>query len=108
MLVRETTVDQLAAARADGAPIVDVREPHEYVAGHVPGARLIPLGEVSARWREVPQGGPVYVICASGNRSRRAAETLTRLGHDARSVSGGTRAWKEAGHPVVTGPPHQS
>lgn len=104
----EATVDQLAAARADGAPVVDVREPHEYVTGHVPGARLIPLGEIATRLQEIPQGRPVYVICASGNRSRRVTDALTQHGYDARSVQGGTQAWIGAGHPVVTGPLSES
>lgn len=99
----EVTVDQLAAARADGSLVVDVREPAEYVTGHVPGALLLPVGEVEARRRELPQSRPVYVICATGNRSRRVTEALRDQGYDARSVRGGTSAWVQGGHPVVTG-----
>ena len=102
--VAEVTVDTLAAARADGSLVVDVREPHEYVTGHVPGALLMPLGEVQGRRRELPPGRRVYVICASGNRSRRATDTLRLHGYDAWSVQGGTSAWVREGHPVVTGP----
>jgi rhodanese-related sulfurtransferase len=46
---------------------------------------------------------PVYVICASGNRSLAAADYLIRTGIDARSVAGGTAAWQRAGLPVVRG-----
>ena len=100
----EVTVDTLAAARADGSLVVDVREPHEYVTGHVPGALLIPLGEVQGRRHELPSDHRVYVICASGNRRRHATDTLRRGGVDAWSVQGGTSAWVSSGHPVVTGP----
>lgn len=104
----EVTVGQLAAARADGSFVVDVREPHEYMAGHVPGALLMPVGEVDARRRELPHGDPVYVICASGNRSRRVTDALVAQGYEAYSVQGGTSAWVGAGHPVVTGPHRES
>lgn len=100
----EVTVDTLAAARADGSFVVDVREPHEYVTGHVPGALLMPVGQVPARRHELPQDRRVYVICASGNRSRRVTETLRVQGYDAWSVQGGTSAWVRDGRPVVTGP----
>ena len=98
------SIDEFAAARADGSPVVDVREPHEYVDGHVPGARLVPMGELPARAGELDRSRPIYVICASGNRSRAMADLLVRLGFDARSVDGGTSAWKSSGRPVVVGP----
>lgn len=97
-------VEALAAARADGAVVLDVREPHEYVAGHVPGARLVPEGTVSARLADLPRSERVFVICQSGNRSARVADLLERHGVRAHSVVGGTSAWQAAGHPVVTGP----
>ena len=93
-----------AAAHADGAAVVDVREAVEYVAGHVPGARLIPLGQVHARLHEVPTGEPVYVICATGNRSKAAASWLRAAGIEAFSVIGGTDRWAADGRPVVRGP----
>lgn len=97
-------VDRCAAARAAGSLVVDVREPDEYVAGHVPGAMLVPLGQVAARASDLRRGGPVLVICASGNRSLTAAGTLRRLGIEAYSVDGGTKAWIDSGRPTVTGP----
>ncbi|RPF26720.1 MULTISPECIES: rhodanese-like domain-containing protein [Georgenia] len=98
------TIDQLAAARATGAYVLDVREPSEYVEGHVPGAELLPMGQVPVRHTDLPKGEPVYVICRSGNRSRTVMDYLVRAGHDAYSVDGGTMAWISQGHPVVTGP----
>lgn len=101
--VAEIDVLALAAAKADGALVVDVREPDEYVSGHVPGARLIPLGVLPVRAAEIPRDERVYVVCASGGRSYQAAQWLSSAGYDAVSVAGGTTAWRSAGHPVVTG-----
>ncbi len=97
-------VGALAAARADGALVIDVREPHEYVAGHVPGSRLVPAADVPRRLGELPRREPVYVVCQTGGRSAGVCELLGRHGIDARSVVGGTSAWTAAGHPVVAGP----
>ena len=100
----EVDVDTLAAASAGGAVVIDVREPEEYVAGHVAGAHLLPLGEVVGRLDEVPTAEPVYVICQSGVRSLKAARFLRASGYDATSVAGGTKAWIDSGRPVVRGP----
>jgi rhodanese-related sulfurtransferase len=100
----EVDVEELAAARAEGAPVIDVRQPEEYEAAHVPGAKLIPLADVVARVGEVPTDRPVYVICQSGGRSLRAAEYYRSRGVDAYSVAGGTKAWVEAGKPATRGP----
>jgi rhodanese-related sulfurtransferase len=101
--VSEIDVEALAKLHADGATVIDVRNPDEYEAGHVPGARLIPLPEVAERVDEVPEGEPVYVICAMGGRSRRACEFLLGQGRDVTNVAGGTNGWIEAGRPVTTG-----
>ncbi len=104
MDVPEVEITTFAERSASGAPVIDVREPDEYIAGHVPGAVLIPLGEVPERAAEVPADRTVYLICAKGGRSMRAAEHLAGLGRDVVNVAGGTTAWIEAGHPTVTGP----
>ena len=102
-VVPEIDVDQLDAGRRGGVPLIDVRQPDEYDAAHVPGARLIPLGEVAARVGEVPTDGPVYVICQTGARSARATDFLRRQGIDAKNVAGGTKAWIESGRTVARG-----
>ena len=102
-MVTEVDLGAFAAAHADGAFVIDVREPQEYVAGHVPGARHMPLARVPHRTGELPGGEPVYVICASGNRSLTAAQFLAGRGIDARSVMGGTGGWQARGLPVVRG-----
>lgn len=101
---RNADVAELAAARADGATVLDVREPFEYERGHVPGARLVPMDQLGSLLNEPVPTETVYVICESGNRSERAAAWLSAAGWDARSVSGGTQAWRSAGFPVVSGP----
>ena len=101
--VPEVDIDELVRRRAAGAFVLDVRNPDEYEAGHVPGAVLLPLSELGERWREVPEGD-VLVICKTGARSARAAEALNQAGRTTVNVAGGTMAWIEAGHEVVTGP----
>ncbi|HEX2192725.1 MAG TPA: rhodanese-like domain-containing protein [Acidimicrobiales bacterium] len=103
-VVPEVDVDQLDAARAEGAPVIDVRQPDEYDTAHVPGARLLPLNEVPARMGEVPADGTVYVICQTGSRSARATDFLRRQGIDAQNVAGGTKAWVESGRAIARGP----
>ena len=76
----ETTVDQLAAALDQGAPVIDVREPAEFREGHVPGATNIPMGQLTARLGEIDPNRPVHVVCASGNRSSAMADVLTANG----------------------------
>jgi rhodanese-related sulfurtransferase len=104
MDVPEIDVATLADLTGAGVPVIDVRNPDEYIEGHVPGAVLIPLPELTERVDEVPDDGkPVYVICAVGGRSARASEFLRAQGIDAINIAGGTSSWIEAGQPVVTG-----
>lgn len=102
-MVPEIDVDRLAQAVDGGAAVVDVREPGEYAAGHVPGAVLIPMGQLPGRTAELDRGTPVYVVCASGNRSSAMTSFLQRAGFDAYSVAGGTQGWARSGRPVVSG-----
>ncbi len=99
----EVSIEQLKQARQDGAMVVDVRNDDEYAAGHVSGAASLPLPEVEARMQELPKDRTIYFICQGGGRSGKAADLLSEAGFDARSVSGGTSAWVEAGGEVTTG-----
>src|ERR1700736_5930222 len=99
----EVDLETFAGAQAMGAAVLDVRNPDEYEAGHVPGAKLLPLGELAARQDEIPDGDPIYVICAVGGRSLTATKALVGAGYHAVSVAGGTKGWIEQGRPIVTG-----
>lgn len=101
---RDVTVHDLRAAQGRGAVILDVRTLAEYTAGHVPGARLLPLADLAGRLEEVPARQTIYVICRSGARSAQASALLARAGKkDVRNVTGGMNAWQAAGYPVKGG-----
>jgi len=87
-----------SCSNGDCPVVVDVREPWEYRQGHVPGAVLIPLGQLSSRLNELDPERPVAVICASGSRSQSAAALLGQKGFKTvYNVSGGTGAWMYSG-----------
>lgn len=98
--MREITIDEAANAIAGRATVVDVREPVEYREGHIPGAVNIPMSHLSSRSSELDPQRPVYVVCASGNRSSAMTEALTAAGFDAINIAGGTSAWIRSGRPV--------
>lgn len=97
------SIDTKSLAELDDATVIDVRETYEYVGGHAPAARSIPLSELVARVTELPRDEPVYVICESGGRSAQATEWLVAQGVDAVNVLGGTAAWRSSGLPVAVG-----
>lgn len=99
----EVDLATFSEAHASGATVLDVRNPDEYDQAHVPGAVLIPLGELAARQDEIPDADPLFVICAVGGRSLAAARALVEAGYRAVSVAGGTNGWIEQGGPVITG-----
>jgi rhodanese-related sulfurtransferase len=83
--------------------VLDVREPGEYNAGHIAGAKHIPVGALKSRLAEVDKwkDKPVLVHCASGNRSHGAASTLKAAGFkQVFNLQGGMNAWQQAGMPV--------
>jgi len=98
--MREIVIDEAAAALDRGAAVIDVREPAEYRTGHLPGAVSIPMGQLTSRLGEIDRNRPVYVVCASGNRSSAMVDVLTAAGYDATNVAGGTAAWIRAGRPI--------
>jgi rhodanese-related sulfurtransferase len=82
------------------AALLDVREPQEWVAGHAPQARHLPLGALTPS--AVPPGRTVIAVCRSGNRSGKAADALAAAGVHVHNLAGGMKAWSQAGLPVVT------
>lgn len=103
MTIGEVNVDELDAALAAGARLIDVRERLEYIAGHVAGAVLVPLSVLPDHVESVRSDEPTYVICKVGGRSLRAAEILAEHGIQVTNVAGGTLAWMASGRPVVAG-----
>jgi rhodanese-related sulfurtransferase len=98
--------DKVGAAQAAemvdaGAILLDVREPHEWQAGHAPKARHIPLAQVDRRAKELPAGRPIITVCRSGARSARAAALLARDGRQVSNLAGGMHSWARADLPVV-------
>lgn len=96
----EATIEAAAAALERGDALIDVREPTEYRDGHIPGAVNIPMSQLTARLDEIDRDRPVYVVCASGNRSSAMTDVLVAAGYDAVNVEGGTSAWIRSGHPI--------
>lgn len=90
-----TEADELQEPEA--ATIVDVRNPDEYAAGHVPGAVNIPVDALEARTREIPQDRPVVTYCnmyhPGSSRSERAADLLQAKGFQTSALNGGYPAW---------------
>lgn len=103
MSVQEITVDELAPLLEQGARLVDVREPNEYEEARVPGGVHVPLASVPDQIDVFRSDGPVYVICRSGARSRRACEFLLQHGLDVVNVQGGTLAWIASGRDIAAG-----
>ena len=80
---------------------IDVREPWEFAAGHMPGVENIPLGQIPFAVQRLARFSRVYLSCQSGRRSERAANTLCYMGlKDAVNVSGGYKAWLDQGFPI--------
>lgn len=98
----ESVTPQKAKDMQDaGAVLIDVRESHEYKAGHAPGAKLISLGVLERRLKEIPLEREVLVICQSGARSEQAAKLLSSNGYKVTNVSGGMVNWQRAGMRVI-------
>ncbi len=84
------------------AALLDVRENDEWEAGHAPGARHLPMSELTARLDELPDDDPLYVVCRSGGRSARVVAYLAGQGYPAVNVDGGMQTWAAQGREVVT------
>ncbi len=85
----------------DNVAVIDVREPHEYAAGHVPNAKLIPVATVYARRDELPRDKDVIFVCSVGQRSALACEMAAAAGLSRLfNLEGGTEGWIKAGLPV--------
>ena len=94
-------VTQALAMIAEGAFLLDVREPEEWVTGHAPEAVHVPMGAVGTSIDRLPGDRTIVCVCRSGARSAAVAEALAGAGYDAVNLAGGMQAWAGAGQPVV-------
>ncbi len=83
--------------------VLDVRRPEEFRSGHIAGAKLIPLNELSRRMKDLPQSREIVCVCASGNRSSSATRTLLKAGFNVSNMQGGMNSWRRASLPVKKG-----
>ena len=108
-IVKTAGVSEISPAQARPgveaaySQFVDVRTPEEFASGHANRARNIPLDSLAANLDMLEKNEPVYLICHSGNRSKKAAQILVDNGFSqAISIAGGMEAWQAAGLPMAT------
>ena len=104
MTVRSFTAPQLHArmAVADPPVIVDVREPWEHARCALPGALLIPMGQVPSRLTEIPRDRELILVCHHGVRSLQVAHFLERQGYQQLvNLTGGIDAWARLIDPAM-------
>jgi rhodanese-related sulfurtransferase len=98
-----TSAQAVQLINRERAVVVDVSETEEFAAGHVGGAKNVPVGQLEQRLPEVVKnkGLPLILVCASGSRANRALAIAKKLGYDkAQVLAGGLKSWKEANLPV--------
>ncbi|MBS82332.1 MAG: rhodanese-like domain-containing protein [Variovorax sp.] len=85
------------------AVLVDLRDPEEYAAGHMIGAKNVPLAQLEEKLASTVKNKnvPLLLVCENGSRAQRAVAAAKKLGYEqAQAVSGGLKAWKAANLPV--------
>jgi rhodanese-related sulfurtransferase len=107
-LVSRTKEAGVAAAvqliNRQDAVVIDVREPNEFKAGHIPNARNIPMGQLESRKDlEKLKSKPILLVCQSGSRSAQASANLQKQGYNVVTLAGGMAAWQQASMPVEKG-----
>jgi rhodanese-related sulfurtransferase len=85
---------------AGEAELVDIREPYEWEAGRIAGAKHIELERLAGRADELPKDKPVIFQCRVGRRSALATDAFRAVGFDAYNMRGGLQAWAEEGLPL--------
>ncbi len=94
-MYQEIFPEEISAWRGRGARLIDVRETWEFSRGHIPDTENLPMGKLS---QLSPNGKPIVLICASGNRSGYAAQMLTQQGFtDVSNLLGGVAGWAGQG-----------
>jgi rhodanese-related sulfurtransferase len=95
--------DEFAARLEEGGvSVVDVREPHEFIAGHIPGAINLPLSSFDPE--DLPTGKPIVLVCQAGSRSAKALQRAVAEGvKDIRHYAPGTGGWRARGEDLDVG-----
>lgn len=83
------------------AQLVDVRSGSEFAVGHIPGAVNLPMDQIEGRLDDLDRHLPIVLICQTGKRARMTAGLLEPCRRQIAVLEGGTKAWIEAGFPVV-------
>jgi rhodanese-related sulfurtransferase len=96
----EVSREQARGMIEEGAQLVDVRAPHEWGAGRIPGARHLPLEQLPELVDELDRSRPVIAYCRGGSRSSMATEALSSAGFDASKLSEGIVGWEDEGLPL--------
>src|SRR5687768_3367894 len=83
--------------------LIDVRQPNEYEFARIEGSKLIPLGEIISRMKELDSDREAIVLCKMGGRSAKAIEVLLQYGYTGklRNLRGGITAWSNEVDPKV-------
>ena len=103
-MLKDINVTEAHRMMEDKAVLVDVREPNERAAEHIPGSIELPLSVLARGGKADLPDGPVVFLCASGARTTRNSAALAALANgDAYCMSGGIMAWKAAGFPTTRG-----
>ncbi len=97
----DLTADRVAELLERGEiTLIDVREPYEREAGHIPGSRHIELERLASEAEAIDRERPVVFQCRLGARSAMAAQAFAASGYQAHNMAGGIRAWVDAGLPL--------
>jgi rhodanese-related sulfurtransferase len=97
-LTPHEAAERLTAGQAD---LIDVREPYEFEAGHIEGARHVPLLDLAEFAESLDPDRPVVFVCRVGGRSAMATQAFRSAGYDAYNLAGGVLAWERSGLPFT-------
>lgn len=92
--------DVAALIEAGEIELIDVRQPYEWDAGRIAGARHVEVNDLTAAAQSVPKDRKIVFYCRGGSRSGMAAEAYSQAGFDAHNMAGGLSAWVDQGMPL--------
>jgi rhodanese-related sulfurtransferase len=99
--IETVSVEEAYQLYQDGTAFLDVRTQEEWQEAHIPGATLLPLGQLESSYSSIPQDQDIVIYCRSGNRSAEAAKFLISQGYtNVSSMEGGINDWIAAGYEV--------